>query len=52
MLLDGAEYSLKFFRPLLRLAVLLQAHSQSSLQMVLQKHCSTRLANDQYRFFR
>jgi hypothetical protein len=42
--LDRAEHSLEFFRPVLRLAVLLQAHSQSSLQIVLQKHCSTRFA--------
>ena len=39
-------------RPVPGLAVPLPAHSQSSLQMVLQNHCSICFANEQHRFFR
>jgi hypothetical protein len=34
-------------RPVPGLAAFLQAHSQASLQMALQKLCSIRFANDQ-----
>jgi hypothetical protein len=39
-------------RPLPWLGGPLQRPFQSSLQMVLQKHCSIRFANEQHRFFR